>query len=119
MDRLLAFEADGMNEKDLEYEVQRIYMEQVLPTIDALKITLKDARINWLTGLGICVMTGVMPAIMGMGPDVKTNVAIGVCEGLGLALTSLPYLLKKNDYESSPYSYLVRMNRELSVFRRV
>lgn len=72
-----------------------------------------------VTGLGTCVMTGVMPAIMGMGPDVKTNVAIGVCDGLGLAITSLPYLLKRNDYESSPYSYLVKMNRELSGFRRV
>lgn len=119
MDRLLAFDTDGMNEKDLEHEVQRIYMERVLPTIDALKATLKDARINWMTGLGTCVMTGVMPAIIGFGPDIKTNVAIGVCEGLGLALSSLPYLLKRNDYESSPYSYLVKINRELSAYRRV
>lgn len=118
MDRLLAFDTDGMNEKDLEHEVQRIYMERVLPTIDALKATLKDARINWVTGLGTCVMTGVMPAIMGFGPDIKTNVAIGVCEGLGLALTSLPYLLKRNDYESSPYSYLIKMNQQLSFTRR-
>lgn len=119
MDRLLAFDTDGMNEKDFEHEVQRIYLRQVLPTIEALKATLKDAKINWMTGLGICMMTGVMPAIMGMGPDVKTNFAIGVCEGLGLALTSLPYLLKRNDYESSPYSYLVRMNKELSVAKRL
>lgn len=71
-----------------------------------------------VTGLGTCVMTGVMPAIMGFGPDIKTDVAIGVCEGLGLALTFLPYLLKKNDYESSPYSYLVKMNQQLSFTRR-
>lgn len=44
---------------------------------------------------------------------------IGICEGLGLSLTSLPYLLKRNDYESSPYSYLIKMNKELSAFRRV
>lgn len=119
MDRLLAFDTEGMNEIDLEHEVQRIYMERVLPTIDALKSTLKDARINWVTGLGTCVMTGVLPAILGMGTDIKTNVTIGVCEGLGLALTSLPYLLKRGDYESSPYSYLIKMNKELSAFRRI
>lgn len=119
MDRLLAFDTEGMNEKDFEHEIQSIYLRQVLPTIDALKSTLKDARINWVTGLGTCVMTGVMPAIMGFGPDIKTNVAIGVCEGLGLALTSLPYLLKRNDYESSPYSYLIKMNKELSAYRRI
>lgn len=119
MDRLLAFDTDGMNEKDLKHEVQGIYLRQVLPTIDALKSTLKDARINWVTGLGTCVMTGMIPAIMGLGPDTKTNVAIGLCEGLGLALTSLPYLLKRSDCESSPYSYLIKMNKELSAFRRI
>jgi len=119
MDRLLAFDTDGMNEQELEHDVQSIYQRQVLPTIDALKATLKDARINWMAGLGTCVMTGVIPAIMGMGPDTKTNVVIGVCEGLGLALTSLPYLLKRGDYESSPYSYLIKMNKELSAFRRI
>lgn len=119
MDKLLVFDTDGMNKKDLEHEIQSIYLRQVLPTLDALKATLKDARINWMAGLGTCMMTGVIPAIMGMGPDTKTNVVIGVCEGLGLALTSLPYLLKRGDYESSPYSYLIKMNKELSVFRRV
>ena len=119
MDRLLAFDTDGMNEKDLEHEVQSIYLRQVLPTIDVLKSTLKDARINWVTGFGTCVMTGVMPAIMGLGADTKTNVAIGLCEGLGLALTYLPYLLKRNDCENSPYSYLIKMNKELSAFRRI
>ena len=69
-------------------------------------------------GLGTCVMTGVIPTIMGMGPDTNTNVVIGVCEGLGLALTSLPYLLKRGDYGSNPYSYLIKMNKELSAFRR-
>ena len=119
MDRLLAFDTDGMNEQDLKHEVQGIYLRQVLPTIDALKATLNDARINLMSGLGTCVLTGVMPAIMGMGQDTKTSVVIGVCEGLGLALTSLPYLLKRNDYESSPYSYLIKMNKELSAFRRI
>lgn len=118
MDRLLAFDTDGMNEQDLKHMVQCVYQRQVLPTIDALKATLNDARINWMAGLATCVLTGVMPAIMGMGQDTKTNVAIGVCEGLGLALTSLPYLLKRNDYESSPYSYLIKMNQHLSFTRR-
>lgn len=119
MDRLLAFDVEGMNAKDLEHEVHSIYLRQVLPTIEALKTTLKDARINWMAGLGACVMTGVMPAIMGFGPDTNTNVAIGVCEGLGLALTSLPYFLKRSDFESSPYSYLIRMKGNLSAFRRI
>jgi hypothetical protein len=64
------------------------------------------------------VFTGVLPAIIGMGSDIKTNVAIGVCEGIGLALTAAPYILKKNENESSPYSYLIKMRQELSVVRK-
>lgn len=118
MDKLTSFDADGMNLKDLEQEVRRIYTGRVLPSIDAIKATLNDAKINWMSGLGSCVFTGVLPAIIGMGSDIKTNVAIGVCEGIGLALTAAPYILKKNENESSPYSYLIKMRQELSVVRK-
>lgn len=50
-----------------------------------------------------------------MGADVKTNLAIAACEGIGLAIYSVPYIMKKSDFDSSPYSYLIKMNKELSV----
>lgn len=115
MDRLTAFDADGMNVKDLEHEIRNIYMSQIVPSMDTVKATLNDARINWVTSLGGCVFTGILPAILAMGADVKTNLAIAACEGIGLAIYSVPYIMKKSDFDGSPYSYLIKLNKELSV----
>lgn len=114
MDRLTAFDCERMDVKDLEHDIRSIYMRQVVPSMDAVKATLNDARINWTTSLGGCVFTGILPAILAMGTDVKTNLAIGVCEGIGLAICAVPYLKKKNEYNSSPYSYLMKMRQELT-----
>ena len=115
MDRLTAFDIEGMNAKDIEHEIWSIYTKQVKPAIDGVKATLKDSGINWWSGLGTCVFTGLIPAVLGFGTDMKTNIAIGASECLGLALTTVPYVRKRMELSGSPYSYLVKLDRQLSV----
>lgn len=115
MDKLTAFDIEGMSAKDIEHEIWNIYMRQVKPAMDGVKTTLKDAGINWWTGLGTCVFTGLIPAVLGFGPDLKTNIAIGASECIGLAITTIPYIKKKMEENESPYSYLMKMDRQLSV----
>ncbi len=114
MDRLMAFDIEGKNAKDIEHEIRSIYTKQVKPAMDGVKATLKDARINWRSGFGACVFTGLLPAVLGFGADMKTNVAIGASECLGLALTTVPYVRKRMEVNGSPYSYLVKMDKQLS-----
>lgn len=115
MDRLTAFDIEGMDAKDIEHEIWSIYTKQVKPAIDGVKATLKDSGINWWSGLGTCVFTGLIPAVLGFGIDTKTNIAIGASECLGLALTTVPYVRKRMELSGSPYSYLVKLDRQLSV----
>lgn len=115
MDRLTAFEIEGMNAKDIEHEIWSIYTKQVKPAMDGIKATLKDSGINWWSGLGACVFTGLLPAVLGFGADLKTNIAIGTSQCLGLALTTVPYVRKRMEVSGSPYSYLVKLDRQLSV----
>ena len=115
MDRLTAFDIEGMDAKDIEHEIWSIYTKQVKPAIDGVKATLKDSGINWWSGLGTCVFTGLIPAVLGFGIDTKTNIAIGASECLGLALTTVPYVRKRMELSGSPYSYLVKLDRPLSV----
>lgn len=115
MDRLTAFDIEGMDAKDIEHEIWSIYTKQVKPAIDGVKATLKDSGINWWSGLGTCVFTGLIPAVLGFGTDMKTNIAIGASECLGLALTTVPYVRKRMELSGSPYSYLVKLDRQLSV----
>lgn len=115
MDRLTAFDIEGMNAKDIEHELWSIYTKQVKPAVDEVKATLKDAGINWWSGLGTCVFTGLLPAALGFGTDMKTNIAIGTSECIGLAITTIPCVRKRMEVSGSPYSYLVKMGRQLSV----
>ena len=115
MDRLTAFDIEGMDAKDIEHEIWSIYTKQVKPAIDGVKATLKDSGINWWSGLGTCVFTGLIPAVLGFGTDMKTNIAIGASECLGLALTTVPYVRKRMEVSGNPYSYLVKLDRQLSV----
>ena len=115
MDRLTAFEIEGMNAKDIEHEIWSIYTKQVKPAMDGIKATLKDSGINWWSGLGACVFTGLLPAVLGFGADLKTNIAIGTSQCLGLALTTVPYVRKRMEVSGSPYSYFVKLDRQLSV----
>lgn len=118
MNRLTAFDTDCMSTKDIEHEVKRVYMLHVEPAMNNIKVTMKDAGINWWVGIGTCVLTGLIPATLAMGSDIKTNVVIGASECLGLALTSVPYIRKKIEVSSSPYSYLMKMNQQLSYAKR-
>lgn len=115
MDRLTAFDIDGMNAKDIEHEIWSIYTKQVKPAMDGVKATLKDSGINWWSGIGTCVFTGLLPAVIGFGADLKTNIAIGTSQCLGLALTTVPYVRKRMEMSGSPYSYLVKLDQQLSV----
>ena len=115
MDRLMAFDIEGMNAKDIEHEIWSIYTKQVKPAMDGVKATLKDSGINWWSGIGTCVFTGLLPAVIGFGADLKTNIAIGTSQCLGLALTTVPYVRKRMEMSGSPYSYLVKMDQQLSV----
>ncbi len=115
MDRLTAFDIEGMNAKDIEHEIWSIYTKQVKPAMDGVKATLKDSGINWWSGIGTCVFTGLLPAVIGFGADLKTNIAIGTSQCLGLALTTVPYVRKRMELSGSPYSYLVKLDRQLSV----
>jgi len=115
MDRLTAFDIEGMNAKDIEHEIWSIYTKQVKPAMDGVKATLKDSGINWWSGIGTCVFTGLLPAVIGFGADLKTNIAIGTSQCLGLALTTVPYVRKRMEMSGSPYSYLVKMDQQLSV----
>lgn len=114
IDRLTTFDVEGMSAQDLEHEIQTIYVRQVLPAMDAIKATLKDSNINWKTGTLACVFTGLLPAVLGFGADMKTNIAIGASECIGLAITAVPHLIKRIEVNSSPYSYLMKMNQQLS-----
>ena len=114
MDKLTAFDVEGMNAKDIEHEIWSIYMRQVKPAMDGVKATLKDAGINWWTGLGTFMFTGLIPVVLGFGPDLKTNIAIGASECVGLTLMTLPYIRKRIEESGSPYSYLVKMDKQLS-----
>lgn len=115
MDRLTAFDIEGMNAKDIEHEIWSIYTKQVKPAMDGVKATLKDSGINWWSGIGTCVFTGLLPAVIGFGADLKTNIAIGTSQCLGLALTTVPYVRKRMEMSGSPYSYLVKMDQQLNV----
>lgn len=115
MDRLTAFDIEGMNAKDIEHEIWSIYTKQVKPAMDGVKATLKDSGINWWSGIGTCVFTGLLPAVIGFGADLKTNIAIGTSQCLGLALITVPYVRKRMEMSGSPYSYLVKMDQQLSV----
>ena len=115
MDKLTVFDVEGKSAKDIEHEIWNIYMGQVKPAIDGVRATLKDAGINWRTGLGTCVFTGLIPAVLGFGPDLKTNIAIGASECIGLAITTIPYVRKRMEENGSPYSYLMKMDRQLNV----
>lgn len=115
MDRLTAFDIEGMKAKDIEHEIWSIYTKQVKPAMDGIKATLKDSGINWWSGIGTCVFTGLLPAVIGFGADLKTNIAIGTSQCLGLALTTVPYVRKRMEMSGSPYSYLVKMDHQLSV----
>ena len=118
MDRLTAFDTDGMSTKDIENEIKRVYMLYVVPAMNNVKDTLKDARINWLVGIGTCILTGLLPTSLAMGPDLMTNIAIGASECIGLTLSSVPYIRKKIEANGSPYSYLMKMNQQFSSSRR-
>ena len=115
MDKLTVFDIEGMSAKDVEHEIWNIYTRQVKPAMDNVKETLKDARINWRTGLGTCVFTGLIPAVLGFGPDLKTNIAIGASECIGLAISTIPSVWKRMEANGSPYSYLIKMDKQLSV----
>lgn len=115
MDKLMVFDVEGMGAKDIEHEIWNIYMGQVKPAMDGVKATLKDAGINWRTGLGTCMFTGLIPAVLGFGPDLKTNIAIGASECIGLAITTIPYVRKRMEVNGSPYSYLMKMDKQLNV----
>lgn len=115
MDKLTAFDVEGKSAKDIEHEIWSIYMGQVKPAMDGVKATLKEAGINWRTGLGTCVFTGLIPAVLGFGSDLKTNIAIGASECIGLAITTIPYVWKRMEVKGSPYSYLMKMDKQLSV----
>ena len=115
MDRLTAFDIDGMDVKDIEHEIWSIYMKQVKPAMDGIKATLKDSGINWWSGLGTCVFNGLLPAVLGFGADMKTNIAIGASECIGLALTTVPYVRKRMELSGSPYSYLIKMDKKFNV----
>lgn len=115
MDKLTAFDIEGMSAKDIEHEIWNIYMRQVKPAMDGVKATLKDAGIYWWTGLGTCVFTGLIPAVLAFGSDLKTNIAIGASECIGLAITTIPYVRKRMEENGSPYSYLMKMDRQLGV----
>lgn len=115
MDKLTAFDIEGMGAKDIEHEIWDIYMGQVKPAMDGVKATLKDTGINWRTSLGTCIFTGMIPAVLGFGPDLKTNIAIGASECIGLVITTIPYVRKRMEVNGSPYSYLMKMDKQLSV----
>ena len=115
MDRLMAFDIEGKNAKDIEHEIRSIYTKQVKPAMDGVKATLKDARISWRSSFGACVFTGLLPAVFGFGADIRTNIAIGASECIGLALTTVPYVRKRMELSGSPYSYLMKMDKQLSI----
>lgn len=83
--------------------------------MEGVKATLKDAGLNWRTGLGTCVFTGLIPAVLAFGSDLKTNIAIGASECIGLAITTIPHVRKRMEVKGSPYSYLMKMDKQLSV----
>lgn len=111
MDRLMAFDIDEMSPKEIENRIKDIYVRQVKPAEDAVKVTLKDAKINWSTGVLSSVFTGLIPASIAMGADLNTNIIVGTSECIGIAITLVPHVLKWINANNSPYSYLVEMGQ--------
>ena len=118
MDKLTTCYTEGMEIKDVESELRRVYLSQIIPSVDTIKSTLKDAKISWKAGAAGCVLTGVIPTLLSIGAGVEPDIVFGVCQGLGFAVTATPYLLKKNDYNGSPYAYLLKMEKELFAHSR-
>ena len=117
MDRLIDFNTEGMNVQDFEHELKRIYNQDIIPSINDIKNTLNEARINWLCGSASCVLSGISTAI-GFGADVGTNIAVGVCEGMSITLAALPYINKWREIRNSPYTYLVKVKQNFSLAGR-
>ena len=113
MDRLTDFDLEGMNAQDFEHELKRIYDQEIIPAMNNVKTTLNESRINWLSGPAAWVFGGLSIAF-GMGADVGTNIAIGVCEGMSLTLTALPQIYRWHEMRNSPYTYLVKAHQSFS-----
>lgn len=117
MDRLTDFDTEGMNQKDFEHEVKRIYDCEVVPAMNNVKTTLNEAMINWLSGPGACLFTGLIPMVSSMDLSSARGVITSISQGIGMALTSLP-MLRLWHARRSPYSYLIKMKQELSIHGR-
>lgn len=118
MDRLTDFNSDGMSANDFENELKRIYEKQIVPAMNDVKTTLKDANILWLTGPGTCMFTGLIPALIGTDLSTTAGVITGICQGLGMTLSSIP-VLKSWKAKRSPYTYLIKMRQEFSSAAKV
>lgn len=113
MDRLTDFNTEGMNAQDFEKELKRIYDQEIIPSINNVKTTLNEAKINWLCVPASCVLSGISTAF-GLGADIGTNIAIGVCEGMSITLAALPYIIRWREIRNSPYTYLVKARHSFS-----
>lgn len=117
MNRLTDFDTDGMSQKDFEHEVKRIYDHEVVPAMNNVKTTLNEARINWLSGTGTCLFTGLIPMAFSLDISSASGVITGISQGIGLALTSLP-MVRQWQARRSPYSYLIKIKQEFSIHGR-
>jgi len=114
MNRLCAINIEGMNLDDLEHELLRIYEHQVVPSINNVKATLKDEKIDWLMDIASnYLLCGIIPTAMTLyNPNAFTISSLAVSFGLSLTLSTVKYYRHNRIIEKrSPYTYLLKMNK--------
>lgn len=98
-------------------QVKDIYVNEVLPAMNALKDTLRDSQIKWATDNLLKISffslgsTSVPFALLGLA--VPQALLVGV--GVSLTASAILYNVEKSDkLRQNPYSYLLAVQKQLA-----
>ncbi len=96
-------------------QVREIYENNVIPSINDLKKALDGSCIKWvLNNVTSYMVSGIAPASLKM-LGMPLSYSIPVSAGLAIGLTRfMSGQARKEILRNSPYTYLVRVNREFS-----
>lgn len=97
-------------------QVGEIYKNAVIPSLNDLKKALRGYRIKWVSDhVYNYVVSGMAPAALKMA-ELPLSYSIPISTGLTIGYTLLgAWQAKKDIMRTSPYSYLIRINRKFSV----
>ncbi len=116
MEKLTDFDVDAMRMEDIEHKVKQIYCRDIVPAVDDLKATLKDARIEWWANSATSyVLGGIIPTVASSGFNVANPAIVASSFGLAIGISVVNYVRNIRGLErKSPYTYLLKMNKMFS-----